>query len=139
MGALLTKDQILNAPDLPTERLTVPGWAGDVLVRGLMADERDDYERETYVVSGTTVTTNLKSVRARLCARCIVDEQGQRIFSDDEIPALGRKSSAALEPIVEAIRRLSGMLAGDVEKYAGNSEPGPNGATPSGSPSGSAG
>jgi hypothetical protein len=138
MGRPLTRDEILAAPDLPTERVAVPEWGGDVLVRGLMADERDQFEAETYEVRGKNVEVNKRGMRARLVAKCLVDEAGDRLFTAEDIAALGRKSAVPLDRLFGIARRLSGLQPADVEELAGNSGPGRSGDTPSDSPSGSA-
>ena len=44
MGALLTKEQMLAADDIKSERVEVPEWGGDVMVRGLTGTQRDAWE-----------------------------------------------------------------------------------------------
>jgi len=117
---MLSKDQILKAQDCKTETVAVPEWGGDVLVRGLTGRERDAFEDESIVRRGKHVEQNLKNVRARLCVRCIVDDQGNRVFDDKDADALGAKSGAALARIFDAAQRLSGLSAEDVEELAGN-------------------
>jgi hypothetical protein len=117
--ALLTKDAILAAVDLPTERVSVPEWGGDVLVRGLDGRDRDAFEASLVVQAGGPV--NLANIRARLCAACIVDEAGERLFSDADMDALGRKSGAALDRVFSVAQRLSGMTEADVKSLQGNS------------------
>ena len=53
-------------------------------------------------------TTNLANVRAKLCAWCVIDENGGRMFSDADVVALGAKSAAALDRIYEVASELSG-------------------------------
>jgi len=67
---------------------------------------------------------NLANVRARLCAISIVDETGKRMFSDEDVRALGRKSAAALDRVFAAAQRLSGLTDEDVEELAKNSDGG---------------
>src|SRR5262245_47090770 len=138
MGAPLTRDQILAVPDLRTERVAVPEWGGDVLVRSLTADERDAFEVLTYQLRGQNLVTNMRGIRARLVALSIVDEDGARLFSEEDIAALGGKSAAAVDRVYAVCRRVSALDERDVQELAGNSEPGRSGDTPSASPSGSA-
>jgi hypothetical protein len=62
----------------------------------------------------------MENVRARLAAASIVDENGARMFSDEEIEALGGKSAMALDRVFKAAQRLSGLAPEDVEELAGN-------------------
>lgn len=116
----LSRDAILQANDLPRETVPVPEWGGDVIVRGLTGTERDAYEAETFRLNGTAVTTDLTNMRARLVARTLIDEQGNRLFNDGEVMLLGRKSAVALQRVFEAAQRLSGLTASDVEELRGN-------------------
>jgi hypothetical protein len=113
---ILKRDQILNMEDLPAETVHVPEWGGDVLVRGLSGSERDEYEQEIVRMNGRDVSMNLRNARAKLVAKVTVDEGGNRIFSDDDVRALGKKSAAALERIFNIGRKLSGMSDTDIQE-----------------------
>ena len=58
------------------------------------------------------------NIRAKLVARCIVNEAGTREFSDSDITALGNKSASALDLIFGVAMRLSGIGDNDVDKMA---------------------
>ena len=118
----LTKAEILAKDDLKTEDLFVPEWDAWVKVRTLNASERDWFEASTVQRNGKKVTTNLQNIRARLCLLCIVGENGERLFEqEDEFP-LGGKSAAALDRIFTVAQRLNGLRDEDVEELAGNSK-----------------
>ena len=120
--ALLTRDAILQVQDLPTERVHVPEWGGDVLVRALTGAERDRFEQSIVEQRGKSTRMNLQNIRAKLVALTVVDEQGNRIFKDEDVKWLGNKSAAALDRIFEVAQRLSGLRDEDVEELAKNSE-----------------
>src|SRR4051812_3187961 len=111
---MLSRDAILGADDLKRETVPVPEWGGTVCVRTMTGAERDDYEAETYRMRGASADNNLANLRARLCVRTICDESGQRLFTDQDIDALGKKSAAALDRCVEVALRLSKITAEDV-------------------------
>ena len=116
---LLSKSQILAAADLVTEDVAVPEWGGTVRVRAITAAERDAFE--TSVVGDGKGKRNLVNLRARLVALAIVDEGGQRLFSDAEAEALGGKSGAAMDRVYAVAQRLSGLTEQDVKELEGNS------------------
>ena len=66
----------------------------------------------------TELSVNRDNVRSKLCAMCIVDEDGARLFSDEDIDALGEKSAAPLDRIFGVAMRLSGLGTKDVDKLA---------------------
>lgn len=116
----LGRDAILAAPDLAAEDLYVPEWDAWVRVKTLTGAERDYFESSIIRRNGKVVSQNLQNVRARLCALCIVDADGQRIFGEEDEYALGRKSAAALDRIFSAARRLNNLSDADVEELAKN-------------------
>jgi len=122
--AILTREQILQANDIATETVSVPEWGGEVLVRALSGSQRDAFDDATLEQKGKNRRVNLVNVRARLCAISIVDETGKRMFSDEDVRALGRKSAAALDRVFAAAQRLSGLTDEDVEELAKNSDGG---------------
>ena len=114
----LSKDQILAAEDIPTKDVEVPEWGGSVRMRGLTGSERDAYESSLFQQRGEKRILRTENARARLVAMCIVDEDGERMFSDAEVKDLGRKSGKVLDRLFDEARKLSGLTAEDVEELA---------------------
>ena len=130
----LTREQILAADDRIVETVDVPEWGGLVRVRGLTGAERDAYEATIITTRGSDFKMNLANARARLVARAVIDADGKRLFSDDDVVALGQKSAAALERIYEVASQLAGLSKTDVEEMVKNSVNGRNGDSGSASP-----
>ncbi len=120
--ALLTRDQILKAQDLPSEDVPVPEWGGTVRVRALTGAERDAFEQSIVEQRGRSTRMNLQNLRAKLVALTVVDEEGNRIFSDSDAKLLGKKSALALNRVFEVAQKLSGLTSEDVEELTKNSE-----------------
>lgn len=118
----LTKEQILGAKDLITESIHVPQWGGYIRVRGLTAGERDRFEASLFIQdkNGKQIFQG-RNLRARLVSAGIVDEDGNRLFTEAEVDHLGRKSAGALEILFDRIRELSGMSEEDIKELEGNS------------------
>ena len=143
---LLSRDQILEAQDIETEDVECPEWGGTVRVKGLSGEERDSYEaacmqeRPAYDGKGkqvrgrTELGRNLANVRAKLVARSIVDEAGERLFTDHDVVALGKKSAAALDRVFEVAAKLSRLSDEDVEDLAGKYEAAQSGGSTSSLP-----
>lgn len=118
---MLNKQAILAAQDLPHEDVNVPEWGGVVRVRTMTGVERDAFESESVgKMADGTVQARLDNVRARLCSRCLIDEQGNRLFTDDEVDALSKKSGRALGRVFDVAAKLNGLNKADVEELAGN-------------------
>lgn len=122
MAKLLTREQILQAQDLPTEDVDVKEWGGTVRVRALTGMERDSFEQSIVEQKGKGTRMNIRNIRAKLVALTVVDEEGNRVFSDTDVQALGKKSAAALDRVFEVAQRLSGLKPEDVDELAKNSE-----------------
>ena len=107
---MLDRNSILQMDDLPKEQLSVPEWGGDVWVRTLTGTERDSFEQSKVQKKNKP---NLNNVRARFAVLTICDEKGERLFTDNDAEALGKKSAAALDRVFEVAQRLNGFSDDD--------------------------
>jgi len=121
MGSL-SKEAILNAHDTEYELVDVPEWGGKVRVKTLTGDERDGYEQSLIDQRGNVTAPKLAGAQARLAALTIVDDDGNRLFNDADVKALGAKSAQALNRVFDVAIRLSRMTQRDVEELVGNSD-----------------
>lgn len=127
----LTRDQILQANDIPTREVDCPEWGGSVLVRALSLKEVNEWRRSMLVESKTkdkfgNVKTDLtfnqsaaELANAEMLAIAIVDEQGKRVFAKEDVAALSAKHPAPLERLVKVVMEISGLTptaAEDAEK-----------------------
>jgi hypothetical protein len=117
---LLNKDQILAADDLPYEDVEIPEWGGTVRIRTMTGAERDAWEAGITVVKGGKSIVDPTNFRAKLVVITVVDDEGNRIFSDGDAPALGRKNGAALDRAYSVSRRLNGITSEDEKELAKN-------------------
>ena len=113
---LLTRAAILAAPDTTYEDMEIPEWGGVIRVRSLTGTERDAYDSESYLASQQKGGTALDQFRVRRVAKCIVDENGLRVFSDADVAVLGEKNGSVIDRIDDVIVRLSGIGQDAVDK-----------------------
>lgn len=104
---MTTKDTILQAQDLETEKITVPEWGCDVNISTMTGTERDAFD-QSLVVDGRR---NIDNLRARLLVKTLVDDDGARLFTDAEAVDLGKKSAAAIDRCFDVAQRLNGLGA----------------------------
>lgn len=126
MGELLSRDQILGAEDLPTRDVDVPEWGGTVRMRGLTGSELDAYQASMRKFRGDKQIITLNDMRARLVASCIVDEDGERLFTDKQVKELGGKSGKVLDRLFDIAAGSSGLTEEAVEELVENFESGPS-------------
>jgi hypothetical protein len=102
---LLSADDILNAEDLEVEELEVPEWKGIVHLRVLPADEGLELSGK---MAALTKEEQHESLFLLLGA-CLVDAQGQRMFSTTEqLKRLRTRSQKVLLRIQEKALELQG-------------------------------
>lgn len=105
----LTKEQILGADDLPRHTVSVPEWGGDVSFRHLTAREQASLETIQATLSGVeegrTVLDTLEYA-TRFVVLCVCDDQGKRLFADDDVPVLMDKNADALMSVFHEIQRV---------------------------------
>jgi hypothetical protein len=113
---ILNKSAILAADDKRMIDFEVQEWGGAVKLRVMTGTERDRFEAE--FVNGNK---SVDMVRAKLVAKCLCDEGGQRLFTETEIPQLGEKSAAVLDRLFSECMKLNRFSKDDVDELAGNS------------------
>lgn len=87
-------------------------------VRGLTANERDDYEQNMVEVGPdgrARVKAHQSNPRASLVARCLVDDDGKRLFADKDITRLGDVDGAVIDDLWDVARRLSGIATEETD------------------------
>lgn len=118
---MLTKTQILEAKDLRTQVVNVPEWGGDVLVRLLTAAEREEITSIWIQHANADDSTKSTLTRDAMLLRCTVDESGNPLFDDSDLPALKKKCSVAIGRVIDAALTMNAMAADSVEDAAKNS------------------
>jgi hypothetical protein len=140
----LSRSSILAADDIETEKVPVPEWGDEVIIRGLTGEELDAYQasRRQFRNAGTPQQELIfvqDNARASLLVKCLVDEHGERLFTDQDAGDLGRKNGKILDKLYDVAARLSGLSSEEQEVLEGNSgTPTPDGDSSSSSPEPSA-
>lgn len=126
----LSKDQILSAADLETRVVSVPEWGGEVTLRSMTGTDRDAYEQSITRIQGDKAVQNFANAKAKFLAKCIVDDDGELMFtSASDIVALGGKSNAAIERLFLAAADMNGLSDESIEAIEGNSDAAQSGAS----------
>jgi hypothetical protein len=94
----------------------VPEWGGEVNVRELTGNERDQYDAIAYDRRG-----DFRGLRAALVAIALCDENGESLgFTEAEVEQLGNKSGSAIDRCFEVVKDLSGMNEDGIEEAEKN-------------------
>lgn len=130
---LLTREAFFATTVAPqTEDVAWPEANTSIRVRGLTGLERDRFEQAIFDNQQRRERARKKAgakpvpaipFRLALVVRAIVDEDGQRLFKDDEYTVVGERLPAEVtERVFDTARRLSGMSDKDAEELEGNSD-----------------
>ena len=131
----LSKADILKAEDVVLQELDVPEWKGKVWLRVFGGEEREMYEAACY---RGRESKDFRTLKALVVVYSVCDKDGQRLFTEADIPALNRKSSLAIDRIFRAAQDLSMLTEESVEAAKRNFPTGQNASSGSPSPSRSA-
>ncbi len=115
MGTL--RDKILAARELPRQEVETPEWAPfgvpSVHVRGFTVAEAERYGEVSTASGPDGKPLTNSSIIAMLCASLIVDETGERVFTEDDAEALKAMPVSVVNRIVQAGLRQSGLETTD--------------------------
>jgi hypothetical protein len=114
--AILSRDAILKVNDLKTEKVKVPEWGGEVIVRTLSAFERVRWEESLTESDKTHPYSGL----VKMLSLCLIDEQGNQIFTSEDVEELGKKSISPLLRIQSVALRLNKVDVSSLEELTKN-------------------
>jgi hypothetical protein len=127
--------QVRATAQRPRKRIDVPEWdmIGDdgVLLEAMNGTARDDYEAGIVGNrAGKDRRLNLGNLRARLVARCMIEDDGSPVYDyrkPQDIDELGALDAAGLDRCFKACQELNGITDEDVETLEKNSPAEANG------------
>jgi hypothetical protein len=114
---MLTRDEILSKAVLKRETVTVPDLGGDVILQEMSGTQRDAWEQS---LQSRDKQGNLVNARAKLVVATLVNEDGTRMFSDDDVDCVGEIPFSVLDRICDVALRLNHLRPQDVEEAKKN-------------------
>jgi hypothetical protein len=114
---MLSRDEILSKAVLKRETVTVPDLGGDVVVQEMSGAQRDAWEQS---LQARDKQGNLVNARAKLVVAALVNEDGTRMFSDDDVDRVGGMPFGVLDKICQVALRLNHLRPEDVEEAKKN-------------------
>lgn len=114
----LSRDQILAIPDQKIELVFIAEWNDSVYVKSMTGQERDKFEASIIEQKGKSQTVKIDNIRAKLCAYTICDKDGNLLFTEKDILALGAKNANALTKIFMIAKTLSGIGEEEMKELA---------------------
>ena len=131
---VLTREQILGAGKLARQRVNVPGWDGVVIVSEITAAEVEAWqvyvapppgpENENGEAPAPPAEMSRVRIMASLLVRTITDENGVRLFTDDDEAVFTAKPLNTLSRLFMPAAIINGIDIDAEESAAGNSDAG---------------
>ncbi len=118
----LSREQLLKPAAVPVEVVTVPEFDGTVSIKGMTARQRSKFEEQFTTAAGNPNRKRRAQMRERLIVACCVDDDGQPLFTEEDVPAIGDMPAVVIEPLVDACQRVVGFTSADVESLTGKSD-----------------
>jgi hypothetical protein len=112
----MTRDEILNSNEVPTDTFLVPRW-GSVTIRELSGEEREEIES---MIQSFAKHGGKKSVRATAAVISLINTDNTQMFKREDIPALAKKSGVALDAVWERVLTFNAMSKAEAVAIAGN-------------------
>jgi hypothetical protein len=108
----LSRDDFFSdrAITLDLSPLDIPELGGTVYVKAMSGKERDAYE------SWALSERGVRNIRGKAAARCLCDEKGARLFSDQDAGRLGDIKVSILQKVFIEFQRLSGLTKDDIDE-----------------------
>jgi hypothetical protein len=116
------------------EAVELPICGMTVRIRSLTEREVSRYQMRTVAKRGGFRTERMLDASRRLIVLCLVNQEGGRLFGDDETDWLVEWDSADTQCLYNACAKHCGIDTSDIEELVKNSEPMPAAASPTDSP-----
>jgi len=117
------KKEVFFKAKVPREKIEVPG-IGDIWIYGLTSGQKDEYENSVFRFSKGSSRFHLANARAQLLMLTVHNQQGKRLFGDNDIGRICQIPASIVDPILNVSRRLSGMDDKEIEGLVKNSQMG---------------
>jgi hypothetical protein len=114
------RDSFLSQKPTRTREVDIPEWGGIVRVKALSGAERDAIEQKQFDQGRRSTRVTVAGFRARLVVFGVIDEEGNRIFNESDLPAINEMDGSVIDRIATAVSELSGYTPAEVERLEGN-------------------
>lgn len=110
--AILSREAILGAQDLQRITVAVPEWDGEVILQEMTLARRVQFERE--------LKDNDDWLRCLAVAYSAIDEQGELLFSVEDVQELGKKNFKPIIKLSNAAFKLNSTREQEIEQHKEN-------------------
>lgn len=112
---ILTKENIFASQDITTQLIPMPEWGGEVRIKAMSIGDQIEFEKLNKKSKDTS------NIVCNTLMFCCIDEDGERLFSEEDLKLLEHKSFRAIEKLFKACLELNALSEESLEKEAKNS------------------
>jgi len=124
--AVVSAEEFLTSPALERQKIDVPvpelGEGKVIPVWGMTPRERTEFDDRQSRLSKAQKATQKKEIRERIVVECCRSDDGVKLFTIDQIAALGQRRGDVVERLFNVSIELSGFTGQDLETLTKNSE-----------------
>lgn len=112
------RDDILEADDLQRDEVSVPEWG---LEEGLFVQELPALNMQEWATEIDRLQEEIADGdaeidwRAKLLVETLVGEDGERVFSEDDVGELSLKANTVIDRLADASMRVNGFDPAEME------------------------
>lgn len=116
------RDQVLQNAKLQIEPVEIPEWNLTIWVRELTVDERDQMiaSQASFDNQGEMQDFDPRGIVALLFTLTACDENGDRLFNDDETSIVADLPVGGVDRVFEVAQRINRLRKSDVDEAVEN-------------------
>jgi len=122
---LLSREEILGAPDREHKDVEVEGWEGSVRLIVMDGVSRDIFDsacaKSTKTNGAGTEVQDISGLKALLLSMTIVDENFDRIFTKEDVGAINAKNGGIIQELFKESSALNKIGEEEVKSETKNS------------------
>jgi len=118
----LSKEQIIAAKDIKTKVVDVPEWGGSVIIREMSGKVREEFEMFVQERRSADDSLNLRGMRTLVLSQTLVDEEGNALFTKDDMSVLGEKNAAVIDKLFTVAMTLNKIGDTQMKELRKNSD-----------------
>jgi hypothetical protein len=124
--SVVSAEEFLTSPALERQKIDVPvpelGEGKVIPVWGMTPRERTEFDDRQARLSKVQRAKQKTEIRERILVECCRNDDGVKLFTFDQITALGQRRGDVVERLVNVALDLSGFTGQDLEALTKNSE-----------------
>lgn len=113
--ALLNKSQFLSKRDFGYKDIEIKGLDGAIRIRALTVIDQLDFEE-----IAAAKDFNQKELMFKLVLKCCIDDKGDLLFTEDDLPALGEQPADVMVNLFKEILKINSLDQSEVDNIAKN-------------------